>query len=97
MAGASHKQQVEARTLELASMAQAMHDKAGEIEDLRRQQTAEVEARECPACLEPADCVYLCGHQICVRCATKMQTDQSPCPVCRAPCAGFVKLYMLAA
>ena len=97
MTGVSHKQHIEARTLELASMAKAMHEKAEEIEELRRQKTAEIEARECPVCLEPADCVYLCGHQICVGCATKMQFTQSPCPVCRAPCTGFVKLYMLAA
>ena len=76
MTGVTHKQQMEARTLELAGMAQAMHDKAGEIEELRRQQNAQVEAREC---------VYLCGHQICVGCATEMQGDgpgdKSPCPV----------------
>lgn len=52
---------------------------------------------ECQVCMEIRDISYVitpCGHDgYCYECLTSLKDKGHPCPYCRGPIEGFIKLY----
>ena len=62
---------------------------------LARARINEDDARLCAVCLDaPKDAALVpCGHRTCRGCAKALRRRKLPCPSCRQPIEGTIKLY----
>ena len=71
-----------------------------ELEEARRQSAERArrnddDARLCAVCLDaPKDAALVpCGHRTCRGCAKALRRRKLPCPSCRQPIEGTIKVY----